>query len=39
MNSISLVFDEKCPTCAKGVICQCLRKIPVNEVRNALLDL
>ena len=39
VNAVSLVFDEKCPTCAKGVICQCLRKIPVNGVRNALLDL
>jgi ADP-heptose:LPS heptosyltransferase len=39
VNSVSLVFDENCPTCAKGVICQCLRKIPVNMLRNALLEL
>jgi ADP-heptose:LPS heptosyltransferase len=39
VNSVSLVFDENCPTCAKGVICQCLRKIPVNMIRNALLEL
>lgn len=38
VNSVALVFDENCPTCAKGVICQCLRKIPVYQVRNALLD-
>jgi len=39
VNSVSLVFNENCPTCAKGVICQCLRKIPVNMLRNALLEL
>jgi ADP-heptose:LPS heptosyltransferase len=39
VNSVSLVFDENCPTCAKGVVCQCLRKIPVNMIRNALLEL
>jgi len=39
LNSVSLVYDENCPTCAKGLICQCLREIPVIGVKNALLEL